>query len=42
MVKLGVTPEINALSAAMILVSIVLVFLSFFFQGGGEGKIDIV
>lgn len=42
MVKLGVTPEINALSAAMILVSIVLVFLSFFFQGGGERKIDIV
>jgi spermidine/putrescine transport system permease protein len=42
MVKLGVTPEINALSAIMILVSIVLVFLSLFLQRGGDGKIDIV
>jgi spermidine/putrescine transport system permease protein len=42
MVKLGVTPEINALSAAMILVSIILVFSSFFFQRGGEGKIELM
>jgi len=41
MVKLGVTPEINALSAAMILVSLVLVLLSLVFQRGGDGKIDI-
>jgi spermidine/putrescine transport system permease protein len=42
MVKLGVTPEINALSAAMILVSFVLVFLSFFMQRGGDGKVEIL
>jgi spermidine/putrescine transport system permease protein len=42
MVKLGVTPEINALSAIMILVSIVLVFLSLFLQRGGDGKIDFM
>jgi spermidine/putrescine transport system permease protein len=42
MVKLGVTPEINALSAVMILVSIVLVFLSLFLQRGGDGKIDFM
>jgi spermidine/putrescine transport system permease protein len=42
MVKLGVTPEINALSAVMMLASFVLVILSFFLQGGGETKIDLV
>jgi len=42
MVKLGVTPEINALSSIMLLASFVLVFLSFFLQRGGEGKIDLV
>ena len=42
MVKLGVTPEINALSAIMILVSIALVFLSLFLQRGGDGKIDFM
>ena len=42
MVKLGVTPEINALSSIMLLGSIVLVFFSFFLQRGGDGKIDLV
>jgi spermidine/putrescine transport system permease protein len=42
MVKLGVTPEINALSAVMMLASLVLVILSFFLQGGGETKVDHV
>jgi len=42
MVKLGVTPEINALSAMMLLVSFLLVFLSFFLQKGGDGKIDLM
>ncbi len=42
MVKLGVTPEINALSAVMLMVSFVLVILSFLLQRGGDGKIDIV
>lgn len=42
MVKLGVTPEINALSAIMILVSVGLVFLSLFLQRGGDGKIDFM
>lgn len=41
MVKLGVTPEINALSAIMMLASFILVILSFYIQGGGEGKIDL-
>lgn len=41
MVKLGVTPEVNALSSIMILVSMILVFASFLLQRGGEGKIDI-
>jgi spermidine/putrescine transport system permease protein len=42
MVKLGVTPEINALSSVMLLASFSLVFLSFFMQRGGGGKIDLV
>jgi spermidine/putrescine transport system permease protein len=42
MVKLGVTPEINALSAVMLLASFVLVFLSFITQRGGDGHIDLV
>jgi spermidine/putrescine transport system permease protein len=42
MVKLGVTPEINALSSVMLLASFVLVFLSFFLQRGGDGHIDLV
>ncbi len=42
MVKLGVTPEINALSSIMLFASILLVFLSFIFQRGGDGKIDLV
>jgi spermidine/putrescine transport system permease protein len=42
MVKLGVTPEINALSSIMLLASFLLVFLSFFLQRGGDGKIDLV
>lgn len=42
MVKLGVTPEINALSSVMLLASFVLVFLSFFLQRGGDGKIEVL
>lgn len=42
MVKLGVTPEINALSAVMLIASFMLVFLSFFLQRGGDGHIDLV
>ena len=42
MVKLGVTPEINALSSVMLLASFLLVFLSFFTQRGGGGKIELV
>jgi spermidine/putrescine transport system permease protein len=42
MVKLGVTPEINALSSVMLLASLSLVLLSFFMQRGGDGKIDFV
>jgi spermidine/putrescine transport system permease protein len=41
MVKLGVTPEINALSSMMLLVSMVLVFLSLMLQKGGGGGIEI-
>jgi spermidine/putrescine transport system permease protein len=41
MVKLGITPEINALSSMMLLVSMVLVFLSLMLQKGGGGGIDI-
>jgi spermidine/putrescine transport system permease protein len=42
MLKLGVTPEINALSSMMIVVSMILVMLSLSLQKGGGGKIDIV
>jgi spermidine/putrescine transport system permease protein len=41
MVKLGVTPEINALSSMMLLASMVLVFLSLLLQRGGGGGIEI-
>lgn len=42
MVKLGVTPEINALSSIMLVASFILVFLSFILQRGGDGKVSIV
>lgn len=42
LVKLGVTPEINALSAVMLLASFVLVVISFSLQKGGDGKVDLV
>jgi spermidine/putrescine transport system permease protein len=43
MVKLGVTPEINALSSFMLMVSMVLVMGSLVLQkGGGESGIEIV
>lgn len=38
MVKLGVTPEINALSSIMLLGSVILVLLSELLQKGGDGK----
>ncbi len=41
MVKLGVSPEVNALSSMMILVSMLLVFISFLLQRGGGPKIEI-
>ncbi len=41
MVKLGVTPEINALSSMMLLVSMALVFVSLMLQKGGGGGIEI-
>jgi spermidine/putrescine transport system permease protein len=42
MVKLGVTPEINALSSMMLLFSMVLVFTSLLLQrGGGQRTIDV-
>ena len=38
MVKLGVTPEINALSSMMLVVSMIMVLLSLLLQkGGGQG-----
>ena len=37
MVKLGITPEINALSCMMLLFSMLLVFSSLMLQRGGEG-----
>jgi spermidine/putrescine transport system permease protein len=40
MVKLGVTPEINALSSVMIMVSMLLVFISFLLQRGGGVKVE--
>jgi len=42
MVKLGVTPEINALSSMMLLFSMALVFLSIMLQKGGGSGIEIV
>ena len=41
MVKLGVTPEINALSSMMLLASMALVFISLLLQKGGGGRIEI-
>jgi spermidine/putrescine transport system permease protein len=41
MVKLGVTPEVNALSSIMLMVSMILVFLSFLLQRGGGVKIEL-
>lgn len=41
MVKLGVTPEINALSSMMLLLSMALVFLSFMLQRGGGRTVEI-
>lgn len=42
MVKLGVTPEINALSSLMMVVSMALVMLSLLLQKGGGGGIEIM
>lgn len=42
MVKLGVTPEINALSSMMLLVSMGLVLLSFLLQKGGGQGVEIM
>jgi spermidine/putrescine transport system permease protein len=42
LVKLGVTPEINALSALMMIASFGLVLLSLWLQKGGEGRVDMV
>ena len=42
MVKLGVTPEVNALSSVMILISMVLVFLSYLLQRGGGPQIHSI
>ncbi len=42
LVKLGVTPEINALSAVMLLASFLLVVLSVWLQKGGDGKVDFM
>jgi spermidine/putrescine transport system permease protein len=41
MVKLGVTPEVNALSSVMLVVSMVLVFISFLLQRGGGVEIEL-
>jgi spermidine/putrescine transport system permease protein len=41
MVKLGVTPEINALSSMMLAASMFLVMLSLLLQKGGGGRIEI-
>lgn len=41
MVKLGVTPEVNAISSIMLVISMVLVFLSFLLQRGGGVKIEL-
>ncbi len=42
MIKLGITPEINALSSLMLIASMTLVLLSLFLQKGGGGRIEIV
>lgn len=42
MVKLGVTPEINALSSMMILFSMILVSVSLILQKGGGGGIEVL
>lgn len=42
MVKLGVTPEINALSSLMMVISMALVMLSLSLQRGGGGGIEIM
>ncbi len=42
MLKLGVTPEINALSSMMMVGSMILVMLSLLLQKGGGGRIEIV
>lgn len=42
LVKLGVTPEINALSAMMLMASFVLVLISFALQKGGDERVDLV
>ena len=42
MVKLGVTPEINALSSIMLVASMGLVMLSLLLRKGGGGEIDIL
>ena len=42
MVKLGITPEINALSSLMLVVSMGLVMLSLWLRKGGGQGIDIV
>jgi spermidine/putrescine transport system permease protein len=42
MVKLGVTPEINALSSVMMFASVIFVCLSFFLQRGGDGKVEFL
>jgi spermidine/putrescine transport system permease protein len=42
MVKFGVTPEINAFSSMMLVVSMALVMLSLILQKGGGGGIEIV
>ncbi|MFO7742890.1 MAG: ABC transporter permease [Anaerolineae bacterium] len=42
MIKLGITPEVNALSSVMLLASMVLVIVSLALQGGGGAETDIV
>ncbi|RME50390.1 MAG: ABC transporter permease, partial [Caldilineae bacterium] len=42
LVKLGVTPEINALSTIMMVASFGLVLLSFLLQRGGDRRVELV
>jgi spermidine/putrescine transport system permease protein len=42
MLKLGVTPEINALSSMMMIVSMILVMISLLLQKGGGGRIEMM